>query len=353
MDTRGLRRRGVGRGGGAADADEARGVQGPGEKGGRWRWVKWVLAVVLVVYVAVPILVKVCPTIQAKIVFLNFIRVPFFIELHDPLSLGLNHTTNQYLTLEPGVRLGVWHTVPASQWKEAEGKDQQWYDAALGNGAPVFVYFHGNAGTRGGHHRVELYKVLSASGFHVVTLDYRGWGDSTGTPTEEGITADAIFVYKWAQQRAAGPVYIWGHSLGTGVATNVGRKLCEQGAPPGAVILEAPFTNIREEADSHPLAQIYKIFPAFDWFFLDSITDSGVRFASDENVQHITCPLLILHAEDDHIVPFHLGKKLYDIAASAKVNVEFVPFAANLGYRHKYVYSDPGLPLIIRRFLSL
>lgn len=129
-------------------------------------------------------------------------------------------------------------------------------------------------------------------------------------------------------------MYIWGHSLGTGVATNLVRRLCERETPPDALILESPFTNIREEAKSHPFSVIYRYFPGFDWFFLDPITSSGIKFANDENVKHISCSLLILHAEDDPVVPFQLGRKLYNIAAPSRsfrdFKVQFIPFTQTL-----------------------
>ncbi|XP_077722163.1 lysophosphatidylserine lipase ABHD12 isoform X5 [Canis aureus] len=253
--------------------------------------------------------------------------------------------------------LEFWHTVPAVWWKDAQGKDQMWYEDALASSHPIILYLHGNAGTRGGDHRVELYKVLSSLGYHVVTFDYRGWGDSVGTPSERGMTYDALHVFDWIKARSGdNPVYIWGHSLGTGVATNLVRRLCERETPPDALILESPFTNIREEAKSHPFSVIYRYFPGFDWFFLDPITSSGIKFANDENVKHISCSLLILHAEDDPVVPFQLGRKLYNIAAPSRsfrdFKVQFIPFHSDLGYRHKYIYRSPELPRILREFLG-
>ncbi|XP_029376969.1 lysophosphatidylserine lipase ABHD12 isoform X2 [Echeneis naucrates] len=272
---------------------------------------KRLLLWILVVYISIPLIIKLCPSIQAKLVFLNFVRIPYFIDLKHPSDQGLNHTCNFYLEPEVGLKIGVWHTVPAQMWKEAQGKEGNWYDSTFSSNHPVILYLHGNAGTRGGDHRVQLYKVLSSLGYHVVTFDYRGWGDSDGSPSEEGMTSDALFIYDWLKQRLDKmPLFIWGHSLGTGVATNLVRRLCDRGSPPDALILESPFTNIREEAKSHPFSMVYRYLPGFDWFFLDAITANNIRFASDENVNHISCPVLILHAEDDGVVPFHLGKKL-------------------------------------------
>uniref|UniRef100_A0A665TVN2 Lysophosphatidylserine lipase ABHD12 n=1 Tax=Echeneis naucrates TaxID=173247 RepID=A0A665TVN2_ECHNA len=307
---------------------------------------------ILVVYISIPLIIKLCPSIQAKLVFLNFVRIPYFIDLKHPSDQGLNHTCNFYLEPEVGLKIGVWHTVPAQMWKEAQGKEGNWYDSTFSSNHPVILYLHGNAGTRGGDHRVQLYKVLSSLGYHVVTFDYRGWGDSDGSPSEEGMTSDALFIYDWLKQRLDKmPLFIWGHSLGTGVATNLVRRLCDRGSPPDALILESPFTNIREEAKSHPFSMVYRYLPGFDWFFLDAITANNIRFASDENVNHISCPVLILHAEDDGVVPFHLGKKLYKIASQSKSlsghKVHFVPFSSSLAYKHKFIYRSPELPNIL------
>ncbi|XP_059215826.1 lysophosphatidylserine lipase ABHD12 [Centropristis striata] len=319
---------------------------------------KRMLLWLLLVYVSVPVLIKLCPSIQAKLVFLNFIRMPYFIDLKRPLDQGLNHTHNFYLEPERGQRIGVWHTVPAHMWREAQGKQGDWFHAKLSSTHSVILYLHGNAGTRGGDHRVQLYKVLSSSGYHVVTFDYRGWGDSDGSPSEGGMTSDALFMYDWLKQQLdhKTPLYIWGHSLGTGVATNLVRRLCDRGSGPDALILESPFTNIREEARSHPFSMVYRYLPGFDWFFLDAITANNIRFASDDNVNHISCPVLILHAEDDGTVPFHLGKKLYDVASRSKSlrgqRVHFVPFPSSLSYKHKFIYRSPELPHILSDFLG-
>ncbi|CAL8367794.1 unnamed protein product [Gadus morhua 'NCC'] len=319
--------------------------------------VKRILMWILLVYFCIPVLVKLCPSIQAKLVFLNFVRLPYFIDLKRPSDHGLNHTVNYYLEPESGFKIGVWHTVPAQMWAEAQGKDRDWYDGALLSPHPVILYLHGNAGTRGGDHRVQLYKVLSSFGYHVVTFDYRGWGDSDGSPSEGGMTADSLFMYHRLKRAVANkPLYVWGHSLGTGVATNLVRRLSDTGSPPDALVLESPFTNIREEARSHPFSMVYRYLPGFDWFFLDAISANDIRFASDENVNHISCPVLILHAEDDSVVPFHLGRKLYASAARSKSlsgqKVQFIPFQASLGYKHKFIYRSPELPHILSDFFG-
>ncbi|MBN3298749.1 ABD12 lipase, partial [Amia calva] len=191
---------------------------------------KTLLFTVFVVYSSVPFIIRLFPGILAQVVYSHYVRVPFFVDLGRPADLFLNHTLNFYLIPEDGVTVGVWHTVPDSQWQQAQGKGLGWYEASLGDGAPVIIYLHGNGGTRATDHRVQLIKVLSAAEFHVLALDYRGFGDSTGQPSELGMTTDALHLYRWVKANSGGsPVYLWGHSLGTGVATNAARKLQELG----------------------------------------------------------------------------------------------------------------------------
>jgi len=163
------------------------------------------------------------------LIFLNFFKAPFLVDLKKP-ELKIPHTVNLYIRVEPGVILGIWHTVPSCRGEDAKEKDRGWYEAALHDGNPIIVYLHGSAEHRAAPHRLELVKVLSDGGFHVLSVDYRGYGDSTGEPTEEGLTTDAVCVYEWTKARSGTtPVCLWGHSLGTGVATNAAKALEEKG----------------------------------------------------------------------------------------------------------------------------
>ncbi|KAF6284052.1 abhydrolase domain containing 12, lysophospholipase [Rhinolophus ferrumequinum] len=129
----------------AADAGMKRAL---GRRKGLWFRLRKILLCVLGLYIIIPFLIKLCPGIQAKLIFLNFVRVPYFIDLKKPQDQGLNHTCNYYLQPEEDVTIGVWHTVPAVWWKTAQGKDQIWYEDALASSFPIILYLHGNAGTR-------------------------------------------------------------------------------------------------------------------------------------------------------------------------------------------------------------
>ncbi|XP_032818366.1 lysophosphatidylserine lipase ABHD12-like isoform X1 [Petromyzon marinus] len=309
-------------------------------------------------YVLVPFIVKLFPTIAMKLVFNNFVRVPTTEQLVDPEThFGLNHTRNFYIQPESGVTLGVWHTVPASLGQQARGKDSGWYEDSLGSGRPIILYLHGNAASRAGAYRVQLYKVISALDYHIVAVDYRGWGDSVGSPSEVAITEDAFTTYKWIVARSQkSPLFVWGHSLGSGVATNLAVQINKEGGQLDGLVLESPFTNLRDEIRNHPMSLIYRFFPAFDWFFVKPLEDNGIRFAIDEKLVHVTSRLLLLHSRDDPVVPYHMGLKLYLLMIVARPHhsdtVRFASFPAACGYRHQHIWRDPRLPAIVRSFVE-
>ncbi|KXJ71374.1 hypothetical protein RP20_CCG020746, partial [Aedes albopictus] len=190
---------------------------------------------------------------------------------------------------------------------------KQLFEAALcaaSNG--VVLYLHGNTSSRAIDYRVALYKVLRSLNYQVVTFDYRDFGDSTNIPpTERGLVNDALAVYQYITSIADQPVYLWGHSLGTGVATHLMSRLTEMGLPgPRKVILESPFNNLKDEIRAHPYAKFHKRLPWFDYFVTKPMYDNGFRFESDKHIAEFKQPVMILHAEDDPTVPFELGKKV-------------------------------------------
>lgn len=331
---------------------------GPVLPGWLWRLIllsmKVTLGFLFCLHVLTPVLILTNPWIQSKAVFLNNFRWPPFIDVTKPDEFGLGHSVrNFYLQVEEHSRVGVWHLIPQS---EAEVEFSQ-YENLLKDGKPIFLYLHGTSGSRAGWHRVQLYKLLVSMGFHVIAFDYRGWADSVGVPTEDGVVADGYFMYKWIKQRSGNsPVFLWGHSLGTAITTKLAKMLCEKGEEPLGVILESPFTNIREAASKHPFTAPFRMLPWFEAVFLDTIDQNNISFTTDKNIAHVTTPLLILHAEDDKVVPFELGEKLYGIASETRPTnsgpLDFVSFNASYGYGHKLIFMAPELPSIISKFVD-
>ncbi|KAI7805612.1 lysophosphatidylserine lipase ABHD12-like [Triplophysa rosa] len=292
-----------------------------------------------------------------------FVTIPFLlpyfsdsVDLSRPSDVGLNYTINIYLKPEEGVRVGVWYTVPRHKWEESKGQDLEWFEKALGDGSPIFIYLHGNAGNRASPpHRIGIAHVLSGAGYHVLAMDYRGFGDSTSEPTERGLTTDTLHLYNWVKARSGNSlVCVWGHSLGSGVATNTAVKLQEQGKHFDGIILEGAFTT-GKGGYQHPFTWFYWKFPYIQYFLFNPLKDNILELPSNENLKKIRTPLLILHAEDDPIVPFDMAKELYSIAKNAQKSdkrVKLISFESSLGYVHNKLYKDPRLPDIIREFVQ-
>lgn len=180
------------------------------------------------------------------------------------------------------------------------------------SGAKIVFYMHGNSGSRAASHRIELYQVLRDQGYHVIAFDYRGYGDSLpASPTESGLVQDAIAVYKYITSITTNPIFAWGHSLGTGVGCHTMAKLKQLNIfGPRVIVLESPFNNIRDEVREHPFSRFFRHLPWFDFTIVDPMFENNLRFQSDKHIATFPQPIMILHAEDDIVVPYKLGHKV-------------------------------------------
>lgn len=173
------------------------------------------------------------------------------------------------------------------------------------------------------------------------------------------MTSDTLYLYRWAKTQSRGSlVCLWGHSLGSGVATNTAVKIQEQGSAVDALILEAPYTKIGEVVANHRLAKMYMFLPGFESLLWNILERINISFANDKNLKTLSSPLLILHSEDDSIVPFHMGQKLYQIALRAQkesntdARVQMISYRANLRLSHSHIYLDPDLSDVVQKFLQ-
>ncbi|XP_043993010.1 lysophosphatidylserine lipase ABHD12-like [Gambusia affinis] len=351
-----MKRRNVKHDDSSLDRKDRRAAGGGRKEGTRspW-WSKRGLLAAAAVCILVPVTYKIIPALIQDIIHTYRLSVPFFEDLSQPADFSLNHTINMYLTSEEGISLGVWHTVPESRWKEAQGKDLLWYQNTLNDGNPVFIYLHGNTGSRAAPHRVGVAKLLSALGYHVVVPDYRGFGDSTGEPTEPGLTTDAVHVYKWVKARSGDSlVVIWGHSLGTGVSSNTAVKLLEEGIVFDGVILEGAFNTDQQHLPYNMFSWYYWKFPGIMRLFSLLWEGKMPVFPTEHNLKKLKSPIVFLHAEDDHLVPIEIARRTYEVAAKAqsKDRVKLVTFDGSLGYLHNGLYRDPKLPGILKEFVK-
>lgn len=203
----------------------------------------------------------------------------------SPDAAGLPFETLRIAT-EDGETLDGWH-VPAS-------------DARA-----TLLFFHGNAGNIG--HRVEMIALFHRLGLNVLIIDYRGYGRSSGKPSEAGTYRDAEAAWRHLTETrhvAAGDIVIFGESLGGAVAAQLAQRHA-----PRALVLYAAFTSIPDMAH-----ELYPYLP----------TRLIARFHYDTRAALIglRCPLLILHSKEDEIVPYRQAQQLLAAAPEPKRLVE-------------------------------
>lgn len=194
-----------------------------------------------------------------------------------------------------------------------EDNERDFYERMMrASGSKIIFYLHGNSGSRAASHRVELYQVLRAMGYHVIAFDYRSYGDSAKVaPSESGLVRDAIAVYNYIKNVTINPIFAWGHSLGTGVSAHTLATLERQNVfGPRLLVLESPFNNIRDEVREHPFSRLFRNLPWFSYTISQPMYDNNLRFESDKHIANFKQPVMIIHAEDDLVVPFKLGYKV-------------------------------------------
>ncbi len=170
-----------------------------------------------------------------------------------------------------------------------------------GRSSPVLLWCHGNAGNVS--HRLENIRQLYQRGISVFIFDYRGYGQSTGEASENGLYQDALASYDYLiQQRqiSSERLILFGRSLGSGVAGEIAVQRSSAG-----LIVEGAFPSIQAMADHH-----YFGLPA-GWFM-------DVEFNLAQKVSALQVPFLAIHGEHDSIVPLALGKQVFDAAREPK-----------------------------------
>ena len=202
----------------------------------------------------------------------------------SPAAAGFPQAEEITLDTADGERVIAWHVPPRGE-------------------KPVMLYFHGNGGAL--NLRVDRFQKLAAGGLGLVALSYRGYGGSSGTPTEAGLIEDARAAYAFAAERYPGRIALWGESLGTGVAVALAAE-----KPVAHLILDAPYTSTVDVA-----ADLY-------WFLPVRLLMKD-QFRSDRRIRQVTAPVLILHGEADDIMPIQYGERLLAMVPGKKQMVRF------------------------------
>jgi len=174
-----------------------------------------------------------------------------------------------------------------------------WFGRAK-NGQPTILFFHGNAGAV--NHRAHRFRELMAEGYGVFILGYPGYGGNEGSPSEKSFREASLLSYEYLRNLGldAEDVVIYGESIGTGVAVQLAAHVEAK-----ALILESPMTSAIDVASEH-----YPYLPV-SLLLKD-------RFKSDDHIDRIEMPLLVMHGDRDTIIPIKIGQELFALAKEPK-----------------------------------
>ncbi|XP_066260371.1 lysophosphatidylserine lipase ABHD12-like [Euwallacea similis] len=242
------------------------------------------------------------------------------------------------------LQLGLWHMLPTRLAVNAIYEESYDFEAALRNSNfSVLLYFHGTGEDRSqSWQKYQLFRDF----FHVIAFDYRGYGDSQEGPMfEENIVNDCVQIYKWVQDRTNSPIYVWGHSLGTSLATGALTQLGKSANITG-VILEAAFTSLRDELYHHPYVKYFSWLPWFESTIVNPLTTNGFIFNTSAHILSLTSPIMFMHAKDDSVVPYFMSEELYaisderDVSQAIKNLSSLILFSADIRLNHYFIYRD-------------
>lgn len=231
------------------------------------------LAILLLAVVALLLLIWVG---QRRMIYFPFGQVG------SPADAGLAGAEEVELATDDGLELGGW------------------FVRAAAPRLPVtVVVFNGNAGNRA--FRAPLAAGLAERGISTLLFDYRGYGGNAGSPSEEGLAIDARAALRYIAARAgADRIVYFGDSLGSAVAVRLATE-----HPPAAMILRSPWTSLADTGRYH--------YP-----FLPVRLLLADRFPSIDRIRDVRCPLLVIAADRDSVVPSDQSRRLFEAALEPK-----------------------------------
>jgi fermentation-respiration switch protein FrsA (DUF1100 family) len=205
--------------------------------------------------------------------------------LTHPAEAGMSGIEELRLTTDDGEMLVAWHFPPRE-------------------GHPLILYFHGNGGAL--VDRVPRFRMFAASGYGLLAISYRGYGGSTGTPTQTGLMRDGEAAYREARARGydGDRIVLMGESLGTGVATALAAT-----HEAAALVLDSPYSSAVDVAAAH-----YGVLPV-RWLMFD-------QFRSDLAIRNVPIPILIVHGDEDRVIPIRLATRLFELANEPKMFIK-------------------------------
>jgi len=195
------------------------------------------------------------------------------------------------------------------------------------DGAPKLMFFHGNGSLAA--YEINRGRKLFENGFDVLLVEYRGYGGSSGQPSAEALRRDALETYDWYKGDSSDWIFAYAHSLGTGIAAHLASKREVQ-----SLVLEAPYASLSEiAADRYPMFPVKALFK-HEIDSIASLSQSGV-------------PTLVIHGEEDRVIPVRYGAKLYKSLDQNAADWNSLP-----GVGHNNLVQNGSVNLALNHFIK-
>jgi len=236
------------------------------------------------------------------------------------------HTAREHATT-PAAH-GLPYEDVAIRTEDGEMLHAWWIPAADARG--TVLHFHGNAGNIS--HRIDYARMFRGLGYNTLLVDYRGYGKSTGSPSEAGTYRDAAASRRWLTETQGSndrDIAVFGESLGGAVACWLAARHA-----PRALILASTFTSVPDLG-----AEVYAFLPVR--------LMSRFQYNNLECVGKVNAPVLVVHSPRDDIIPYAHGQKIYAAAREPKAFLEIAG-----GHNNGFVFMRPEWVKAVGAFLA-
>ncbi|CAM1504683.1 Fc.00g022740.m01.CDS01 [Cosmosporella sp. VM-42] len=290
------------------------------------------------------------PFFQRHFLYAHKIHTLWWSDINNPEYWGFarNQVTPFALNTPDGETIYAWHILPLPLYLKNEAalaaqdtgfcqdflKTESFRLLKEDPESRLILYFHGNAGHVAQGFRPDSYHALTdTSSYHVIAIDYRGFGHSTGAPTESGVIEDAATLVEWAIDVAGVPpsrIALLGQSLGTAVVSGVAEKYALKGVEFAGITLVAGFGDLASLLTGYRIAGIFPVLapfravPPLERLFRRFVVDkwhSADRLANIVRNTRTRLRLNLVHAKNDRDIPWTEDNKLFRAAANETVGI--------------------------------